>query len=286
MMPWLYKRNSSKGMTLLEAILALSIFAFMFIFVVQSFKQSHRQVRKIKEDIQWTSSLSNVLDLMRRDFQGVAYLVDFNENLDVEFPMEQEEEKVVSTETQETIENKEKKTGKLFLSPYFVFEGEDDEMEFVSHSFVQSALEHFAAQWVKVRYFVKDCKGLKKSGPGSCLLRGSNRYWNPREKTEPEETLVLLRGFDSFGFSYSGTEDFLEQTWRDQWKVENVMKLENSPLDYPLEKPFPTVVKMEIKKGKRSQVFYFPVSSSYLKAWNPYDKAYSGFPQWTAPKKK
>ena len=91
------KNISSKGMTLLEMIVALGLFAFMFAFIAQMVKQNHRQVQKIRRDVQWKSSLFNALDLMRHDFRGVAYFLDMNENMGIHFPMVQDKEDSLSS---------------------------------------------------------------------------------------------------------------------------------------------------------------------------------------------
>ena len=117
-------------------------------------------------------------------------------------------------------------------------------------------------------------------------MRSASRYWHPTEKEEPEETLVLFQGFDFLEFSYSDAERDgpSKRKWKEQWKSEKI-KLKGSPLVYPQNLPFPYVIRVQITKGDRRQVFHFPISSSYLKAWNPHDKFYPGFPQWTPPKK-
>ena len=53
------KNISSQGMTLLEMLVALGLFAFIFAFIAQVVRQNYRQVRKIGQDVQWRSSLSN-----------------------------------------------------------------------------------------------------------------------------------------------------------------------------------------------------------------------------------
>ena len=113
-----------------------------------------------------------------------------------------------------------------------------------------------------------------------------NRFWEHEKDEKPEETHILLRGFQSLKFFYSDTEGFLENNWEDQWQQEGSLSFQGSSLQYPTKLPFPSVVKMEMETKKSEQVFYFPVSSSYLKTWNPYDKAYSGFPKWGPSEKE
>lgn len=287
------KNTKSNGMTLLETLIALGIFAFMFIFISQFVKQSYRQSSKSKKNIYSTSSLFNIFDLMRQDFQGVGYLLDLNENLNIKFPIEEQDNSSSPADSdfpangKRDLRNTNNKSSlPVLLSPYFVFEGVDEEMSFTSWSFSPSALDSSSAQWIKVHYQVRDCDSFGEDSSGSCLLRTVSRFWENEKDDNPKETHVLLRGFQSLKFFYSNTEDFLEDDWKDQWKLRDSLSFPGSSLNYPNTMPFPSVVKMEMETEKSKQVFFFPVSSSYLKTWNPYDKSYSDFPKWKPPKKK
>ena len=283
------KKTKAKGMTLLEVIVAISVFAFMFVFIAQITKQSHRQVRKIKRDVHSSSSLSNILDLIRQDFQGVGYLLDTNKNLNIQFPIEEDKpfslNENANLDKLKTSKNESDKTVlPVLLSPHFIFQGEEDEIEFSSYSFLNTTLDNSSAQWVKIRYYIQDCDSLTEDSRNSCLIRSVSRYWNPREEEE-EETLVLLRGLNSLDFSYSNKEDLLDHKWEKEWKLKNSSSRRNSSLDQIQQLPFPSIVKMEMEKGDRKHIFFFPISSSYLKDWNPQDKDYPGFPKWSDPKK-
>ena len=293
------KNKDDQGMTLLEVLVALSLFAFMFVFITRSLQQSHRQAKKIKQDIHWTSSLSHVLDLIKQDFQGVAYLLDINQNLNIRFPMEEDKGQPLPIgggsirsvlnprlDLNKTQNTTKKAVSPVFLSPYFVFEGKNNEIHFVSYSFSSLSLDPSSAQWIKIRYSVQDCSNMKQGGPGFCLIRSASRYWGLGEKEEPEETLILLRDLSSLEFSYSGTEGFLDSAWEEEWKLEYSLFSQNAALKELQTLPFPSVVKMEVEKKEHKQAFFFAVSHSYLRSWNPYDKTYPGFPRWVPPKKK
>ena len=289
------QNKSPKGMTLLEAIVALGIFAFMFVFIAQFVRQSHRQARKIKKDLQLSGSLSSVLDLMRRDFQSVSYLLDINQNFRFYFPLRVnewiDEEGNVFDEKKANLEIKGEKTKLLaFLSPYFIFEGEGEEVKFVSYTFSPS--DESSAQWLKIRYFVKDCRSKKVPASSSCLIRSSHKYWAVGKEEKGGENLVLLRDFDSLEFFYAEAKSFLNRDWKDQWKPREITSSVNNvfghpfQLSHPGELPFPSAVKMEINRGDQKQSFFFPVSQSYLKEWNIYEREYPGFSKWEPPKKK
>lgn len=281
-----------RGFTLLEILVAIGVFAFMFIFIAQAVRQSYRQAGKIKKDVQFKQSFSHVLDLIRRDFQGVAYFLDVNDNLNSYFPVEKDQEEGLPKKApdlpslikeEETGEEKKRSSFPVRYSPYFIFEGESEELWFVSHSFSQSVSASGAAQWVQIHYHVGDCRNLKDGEIGSCLVRTAGRYWNPEEKGELEKRLVLFRGLDSLRFFYTASS--LSPVWEDSWKPELVAFV-NSPFSHPAESFFPALIKMELEKEQRKESFLFPVSQSYLKAWRPNKKAYEGLPKWNPPKLK
>ena len=263
----------------------------MFVFISRAVQQSHRQTRKIKQDLQTTSSFSHVLDLIRRDLQGVGYLLDLNENLNIQFPIEQKKEDLLPdndpSDSEKDLQNKDQRsTLPVLLNPNFIFEGENEKMSFISYSFSNSALDKSSSQWIKILYSIQDCPHLEKDQKKSCLTRSVNRYWNLIEDKEPEETFVLLRDFKSLKFFYSSTEEFLDEKWLEKWKLENSLPIQVFSTAYPRKAPFPSFIKMEMEQEGFEQSFLFPVSSSYLRSWNPYNKAYSGFPKWNPPKKK
>lgn len=276
------------GMTLLEIIVALALFSFLFVFIVQVLKQNHRQAKKIKQDIQWSSSLFHVLSLIRSDFQGVSYLLDFNDTLNLHFPMnpdldwEKIEEDLLADRAYQQGRSFNKnlyssKNFRVYFSPHFVFEGKNNEIEFYSYSFSSSGRESFSPQWIKIRYSIESCPNVS----GYCLIRYSSRYWNPLEKKEePEESRTLLRAFNSLKFFYSNSSDFLSGDWKDSWKLNAFYAYPNRP-GYPRELPFPSVVKIEMEKEKYKQTLFFPVSQFFLSSWNPYGKNFLGIPKWT-----
>ena len=279
------KNKHSKGMTLLEILLALSLFAFMFIFISQMLRQSYRQARKIKQDIDSKSSLSHILELMRQDFQAVSYQLDLNENLNRNFPIESP----LPSKEQEVweVEPKKKQNSdqpSIFLSPYFVFDGKEQEVQFSSYSFSRSTNNPSQTQWIKIHYFIQSCDSLEENSSGSCLFRAVNYSWEPEKPEEPEETLVLLRDLKSLNFFYADTNDILNGEWQDRWLVEN-QSVVNSPLLFPTSWPFPTAIKMEIEKSDSKLSFIFPISHFYLKTWNSYTKDFINFPV-LAPFKK
>ena len=283
--------RSSRGMSLLEVLLALSIFAFMFVFISRAVKQNYRQANKLSQGIRSKNSFSHSLSMMRRDLRSLSYFVDIHENLAISFPPQEEssdEETDGQSPPQDQARSSDGKLGgrqakgqALLFSPYFVFEGGSREIQFVSYTYSALAKEPDLRQWLKIRYHVEDCPDKSQ---GLCLIRSANPYWDPLDsEDEWQESLALLRNLQSIEFSYAEGDNFLQNEWEDEWQVEQSLTQQDAAFNYPYKIPFPSAVRMEIdtqKLGK--ELFLFSISSPFLKAWNPDEKAYS-FPVWKPP---
>lgn len=283
-------RPLSRGMTLIEMILAFGIFTFMFVFITQSLKQSHRQVGKIKKNVDSAYSLFHALNLIRNDFRGISYFLDINKNFQTYFltddsaqalPAEREGDNpsFLPEQNEERGEEFQNSPYQIFLSPHFVFEGNSDEIKFSSYSF--SPEDPSVAKWIQIRYFVQDCSFSGRDLSGSCLFRASRQVWSPQEEAyeeESEQILLFLKGLKSLSFSYSSTG--ADEDWKEEW------------LFRPLEFPLPLAVKMDLELEKASgkeplpQSFFFSISTKYLRAWNPYSKDYPTLALWNPPKEK
>ncbi|MCZ0932040.1 MAG: type II secretion system protein [Oligoflexia bacterium] len=280
--------KASKGMTLLEMLVSLGIFTFMFVFITQVVKQSQRQARQLKKDIYNRSSFDYIVDLIRKDFNSAGFFFDLNDNFKQNFPLAKDSNESKNKAINDVLKKERKSSLKnlpVFLSPYFVFKGEEDKIEFVSYSLTESSSDDSLEQWIQIRYFIQDCPALDKSSITPCFLRSSKRYWNLEREREEAETLVLLRDFKSLRLSYLNGASFLDQEWRDSWKLERSLSLPESSVEFPQELPLPFRVKLEVETQGRKHVWSFNVANFYLRSWNPFSKDFFNFPKWKPPKK-
>ncbi len=235
---------SKKGLTLLEILVAITLFSVMMVFIVQIVKMSLRHERKISRDVQSQREISNILEILSQDFTGVTTFFDFNKNLYWLYPLK----------TREDLINPETPAGNTTKSPFsvdlgFEFVGEKQEIKFVTFSFVESLNEDNPYQLIKVHYFLQECKNLKTDEKTQCLLRSLISF---RDDKEIISKYVLLRGVQSFQFSYYSKE---KKEWLKVW--------EDDP-----QKWLPEFVKMDIewegeKSYKKSHIF--PVSYPLLR---------------------
>ena len=274
--------KSVKGMTLLEILLSLSIFTVMFTFITQMVQQNRRQALKIKKTMHSSSSFDNVIELIKEDFNSIAFLFDLNDNLRRNFPLNLDSKAPTIQGLGESPSQGQKP---VFMSPSFVFSGEDDKIEFVSYSLTEATDDSSLKQWIQIRYFIEDCPSLDNSSSSPCLMRSSKSSWSLEKDREEEETLTLLRDFKSLSFSYLRSLSPLDQNWKDSWKLEKAISFsDSSSIEFPQELPFPIRVRFEIETQKDEQVWDFNVANPYLSSWNPFSKDFFQFTEWKPPK--
>ena len=277
-----------RGISLLEMLVSLGLVSFMFIFIAQTVKQSQRQARKIKQELFKSSSFDHVIELIKKDLSSVSFLFDLNDNFRQNFPVKEKLKELKSDSNREK-ENRSSisKTLPVFMSPYFVFKGEKDDMEFVSYALTEPSSEDTELQqWMKIRYFIQDCPNLDKStsSSSSCLMRSSNKYWSLEEERSAEELLVLFRGFQSLSFSYLTENNFTDQNWKDSWELERALLFPDFSFKFPQELPFPFRVRLEMETQKTKFVWLFNVSNTLLNSGNPFSKEFFNFSKWEQPK--
>lgn len=283
--------------SLLELLVALSVFSFLFLFITQLVRQNHRQAAKIKKDLKMTGSIYHTVNLIQYDLFASAYFLDLNLNFRTYFPLKKEETALPllspflpqAPNTPALSDSKNNKT--LFLDSEVVFKGESREMEFVSYSFSKKSP---FKQWMKIRYAAENCPVGDSPGDspggssGLCLMRYEKPIWNSSEELKWEEPgLVVMEALESINFFYSDSYSLTDPEWEEEWEAESVQNasLEQETLEEP---PLPVRVQIDFKRKDSSSAeqWVFPVSQVRLKEWSPYFKGFSSFEEWKPPKKE
>ena len=240
---------SKKGLTLLEMLIAVTLFSLMMVFISQIVKLSLRHKKKISGDVQYQRAISNTLDVVSQDFNGITTFFDFNQNLQQFYPLELD-----ASDEKNSLENK--KTANSFLiNSEFEFLGEEDEIKFATFSFIESINGQTSYQLIKVHYFLQECNDLKTNEKTQCLLRSLVSF---RDDQEIINKYILLKGIQSLKFSYY---DRQEKEWQRDWEG-NEQSLLSSV------KWLPESVRMDVEwEGKKSykKSYTFPVSYPLLR---------------------
>lgn len=299
--------KNSKAFSLLEMLVALSLFAFLFLFITQLVRQNHRQVTKIKEDLKFTGSIHHIVHLIKQDLSSAAYFLDLSYNFRTHFPLRNQELSKGAPLTPLTPLTPQAVAGStpaktspfknnILLDNGVVFEGSSQEMQFVSYSFSKdSSLK----QWMKIRYVAEDCPSDRSSGV--CLMRYERPDWNRSlSQIWEEPALVVKEGLESIRFLYSDDYSLSDTEWREEWEPEKAgfpSRGEESSFgnyasltmaeDWPQEFPLPARVQIIFKKkDSPDEQWVFPVSQIRLKEWSPFLKGLKSFEKWSPPKEE
>ena len=265
--------GGEKGLSLIEVLLSLAVFAFMFVVITQIMEQNYRQGKKMQSDIKQNSRFDNVKDLLRSDLSAVSFFLDVNANFKQNFPLEKQKQSVISQRAGKSF--REDSSLRVIFDPHFVFQGTEKELEFVTYSFSEGTE---GKQWLKIRYHIGDCPEWEKASDGNCLLRTSREFFGDSAQDIPENQLVILRDFQSVEWAYSQDHQ-LSKEWKTEWKN----NFDSSPALKTLS--FPSYVQLKIQRENRENIWTFSVSQSHLLAWSPYAKGWTRWPKVAAPKK-
>ena len=210
--------KNSRAFSLLEMLVALALFTFLFLFITQIVRQNHRQAAKIKKDLELTDSIYHVVNLIKEDLSSVTYFLDLSYNFRTHFPLAAKEGSeglsqnlnlTAGASIAQTSNSPFKNS--VLLDNEVIFKGGSQEMEFVSYSFSKNT--NFK-QWMKIRYAVEDCPADR--APGDCLMRYEKLDWNrdlPDSEAWEEPALVVREGLESLQLLYSDDYSLIDPEW-------------------------------------------------------------------------
>ncbi len=263
-----------RGLTLLEVLLAMGIFAFIAVFLSRVSSYSLRQREKLGRSIKEMNIESNVLDVMRRDFRGHSPFFDSHFALRWSFPAWRPPPPGAAARPAAAPPAPPKlapMTGRpgtfMTESRDFRFIGKTDEMEFPSAALISSFQGAARFQLVWIRYSFESCGLLDGGGASKCLIREFRGKKDPLggeiSGKPPQDRHVLFERIKNLAFSYYDKEG---NDWKDEWS-----DLDREPR--PDAPPFPRFVKAEIEweEGSRKApgaVYQFPVGRHFYSAGN------------------
>ena len=244
-----------KGMTLLEVLISLALFAFMSVYISRIFNKSLTHKRKIDKDIKEHRIISNILDVIKQDLMGVILVSDISSELRRLHPLNQ-----APFSAQNPVASPQPKT--LLQSPVFNFVGEKNKLTFVTFS--RNPAEPKEHQVIKVDYFLQNCIPPNQTQNSQCLLRGVSSYWKDVEDTSQMKTTILFENINEFQFSYYNSN---KKEWEDEWNFEPIKRnIRRDPDINPLLLPSALNIKIEIESKKilkRDETF--PLSHAFLR---------------------
>lgn len=235
-----------KGFTLLEILVAITLFAVMTVFLTQLSRLAFRQNKKMSSTFEFNRKTVNVLDILYQDFNGLTIFFDFNRNMNNFFRIKDKylKDKKDTFQTQ-------RQTFFIF-NPEFDFVGKSNEIEMTTFSLAESYKGQVSHQLMHVRYFLDKCMDFKTEKETECLIR---TVINIEDDKKVKEKYILFRGVESLKFSYKEKDE-----WNQDW---------NSHVsDLSFQVLLPLAVRMDIvwsiKDKKNTKSYFFPVTNSIV----------------------
>lgn len=236
--------KSARGFTLLEIVIAVSILAFISLFVARTIQKGMEAKTKIQRDIDRTVSLREALNLVARDVENAFHYRDinvelYNAALDEGCkkpgagqqqqqqqqgqppppspapppPGQQQQQSQAGKLSAETCAaRKEQKIKTQFI-------GEDAKLNFTTLSNIRTQRDEETSDQSEVGYELKDCRSAADRGgsSSSCLWRRVSPIIDDKP-LEGGSSSVLLEHVKKLSFRYLGPGENLE--WVKSWRTD------------------------------------------------------------------
>ena len=252
-----------KGMTLLEILVALTIFASAFVYISQMLKFHVKQQKKISRNIEISRITENVFEILKQDLKKAVFFYDINFHFLQFYPMVTQ-----STSEFSTGEIVPSEQAQNIMEPQFDFSGKENKLQFASLVMVSTGPDKPPTPHLrKVEYFLRSCKSFRTNQSSQCLARGTSKSWKDIEDTQNQEITNLLEGIKSVKFSY-----FDEEEWKREWNFSNQWK---QAAKKPTQRSslLPSLVKVQIEweteKKLLKATYNFAVSHPFLRFHQP-----------------
>ena len=250
-----------QGMTILELLVALTIFASAFVYISQMLRFHLKQQKKISHNIEISRTKENVFELLRQDLKGVVFFYDINFHLLEFFPVSSDSPQEFTSD-----EITPPPPPVNIMESRFDFSGQKNKLRFVSLVMVSSGSDNPPRpQLRKVEYFLRSCKKIQTGESSQCLTRGVSRDWKDIEDVKNQEVVNLLEDVKRIEFAY------FDEDWRGEWSFSNRWKA-------AAKKPrarsslLPGLVKLEIEGETEKPLkasYSFAISHPFLRSHIP-----------------
>jgi len=228
-------KSSQKGLTLLEMLVAITLFSLMMVFITQMVKMSGRYRDKISKEATFQRTIINTLDVLSEDFKGVGLFFDWNKNLQILYPL------TFSKPPQSKPINK---LQSLIYNPEFHFIAEDQEIKMATFSLIEQG-----QQMIRIHYALEGCPNVQTGEKTQCLIRSSVKF---QDEDQLVNKHILLMDVHSLQFSYYDGE---AEQWFKEWTTAS-------------KRQIPERVKMQIEWGlpeKYNKSYTFFLSNSFMR---------------------
>lgn len=237
--------KKAAGFTLLELIIAVSIFAVMSAFVATAIQNGIKAKRKVQTTIDEVSRMRDSMKLMERDL-NLAY-----HHLDWEKEFLEKVKKSGAPLQPGMAPPMEPPPEVQRVDPTTHFVGSENKMNFVTMNNARFQTNKKMADFVEVGYELRNCSSADGKTNSSCLWRRQSGAVD-LDVTKGGDSLVLLENVTELKFRYLGQG---KQDWISDWNSTDQSSDASMKGKYPLAVEISiTTQKVDTKRKNSMQI--------------------------------
>ena len=227
--------QDKKGMTLLEAVIALSLFAGLALSLMRITDRAVKYRKKISLKAQEMRLTRNFSQILTEDLRNIFFTEDFNARMALAFKKQGRPKS-----TPQKLQDWQTKNIDPYIPPqvYFTggFYGKKDSLKMASLSRTRLGGEDKFSEQIEVSYYLDKCQDNN-----TCLWRKSSVYVdeNPQEEGEDSQELVVLENIKKMEISYF---NIFNNEWAGEWET-----------DRQDNKNLPAVLKITLEYENKNQ---------------------------------
>jgi general secretion pathway protein J len=208
----------SKGFTLLEILLAVTILAIISTLTAVNINRSVKFKNKIEQDLDDYAAVRDALIIMTHDINTGFHWVDINAELKKQLTATTPTGSPGTTPPPSQATTSNGPMGEVVpIEKLTSFEGDVDSLYLTTLSHARTIMDTQESDQAKIGYYIKDVKTLHGSATGGqttkALIRSESTVLDGEAKKGGKET-VLLENIKSLKFRYMGGDD---KDWVDKW---------------------------------------------------------------------
>lgn len=200
------KKFNSKGFTLIEVLITLSILSTITVLTTQAIQHAIKAKAKLTDQLDEVSKVRDALKIIEKDINLAYHYRD----IETEFAETLKSlQKKPPTPTEPQPESQEPR-----VDPTTKFMGEDSKVNFPTMNSSRLMKGTLEAEYIEIGYYVASCKNLSTGESTDCLWRRRASIVD-EDVEKGGEAVVLLENIQEFKLRYIGKG---KQDWVNDWK--------------------------------------------------------------------
>lgn len=204
--------SRKKGFTIIEVVIALSIFAILAVTVGTTINSTLKRKKKTEFESDIQTSMQTALTIMQTDISKAFKWVDINE----EIKRKMDKEKAPTQPGQAPQGTFPIADSKIPYEKVTSFIGKSNSLYFTSLSNARTIANSPYSDQAKIAYYLKNVSSYKDGKPTQAIVRVVDPYLDEADIEKLEGTpTAILEDVKSLEFGYYDSED---EKWLKEWK--------------------------------------------------------------------